>query len=235
MAKKTPKKHAATMAAKPSRKLVDAVDRELIESALAKRKAGKKPTREELRALLRLERTKEEADRWRFYSSIPKRHWATLSGRQHKILDEQAARYGVPVGGKEIDLAALATWLHGFLADNAVKLRAADPRDPLLAGDSTPALERYRTARAILAEMEIEQQSGQWIPRDVIHDGLTLFASIIRGIGLTLQRAKSLTGPEAHQILEEGLTEGEQVIEGFCGALRQGNAEGETDANTGTK
>ena len=39
----------------------------------------------------------EEADRWRFYGSIPKKHWVKLSGRQHKILDDQASRYGLPI------------------------------------------------------------------------------------------------------------------------------------------
>lgn len=215
MAKKAAKKRAAATMAKPSRKLAEAIDRELVQSAIAKRKAGKKPTREEVRALLRFEKAKEEADRWRFYSSIPKRHWATLAGRQHKTLDEQAARYGMPVGGKEIDLAAVARWLHQFLAAHAKRLAALQTSDPLLfgGGESTPAMERYRRAMATLREMDVEERAGQLIPRNIAHDNLMAIAGVLRGLGAQFQRQENWTGAEAHEALEEALDDAEALIE----------------------
>ena len=201
---------AAAGPSKPSKKLADAIDRELAAQGLAKRKAGKRPTREELRAIIRLERAKEEVDRWRFYSTIPKRHWQEMSGRQNKVLNSQASAYGMPISGRVIDLRALAKWLHDFLASNARKLAALSTGDPLLDGESTPALERYRNARAILAEMDIEERSGQLIRRDVAHDNLMLIASLLRGAGVVLQRQ---FGDEAHTILDEALDEAERVIE----------------------
>ncbi|MCX7429019.1 MAG: hypothetical protein NTW96_25755 [Planctomycetia bacterium] len=220
------KKRAKTAPVKgptPSTKLSNHLDRELVQSALAKRAKGQKPSKDELRALSRFERAKEDADRWRFYATIPKGHWQTMSGRSYKVLADQAAAHGVPIGGREIDLAAVVQWLHQFLTDNARKLAVPDVDDPLMGGDSTPALERYRTARAILAEMEIKKQLGEWIPRDVIHDGITRFTSVLRGVGTILQRSKTLTGAEAHQILNEGLDDAEKIVESFCGELKEGS------------
>lgn len=45
-----------------------------------------------------------------------------MSGRQTKVLNEQAERYGIPLGGRTINLPAVVRALHEFLARNARKL-----------------------------------------------------------------------------------------------------------------
>src|SRR5574340_1554837 len=111
----------------------DDLDKQFAAAALAKRRAGQKPSREEAAALRRVERARDQQLRADHYRSIPKRDWQRWSGRQQKILNEQALRYGVPIGGATIDAAELARWLHEFLAANARKLAAADSDDPDLA------------------------------------------------------------------------------------------------------
>ncbi len=69
-----------------------------------------------------------------------------MSGRQTKVINEQAERYGIPFGGATINLPTVVRALHDFLADNAVKLARDD--DPLMQGVGSPALERYREERA---------------------------------------------------------------------------------------
>ena len=102
-------------------------------------------TKEERRLLKRHESEKEERLRWQYYASIPQKHWRNMSGRQTKVINEQAQRYGIPFGGASINLPAVVRALHDFLADNAVKLARDD--DELMQGNGSPALERYREER----------------------------------------------------------------------------------------
>jgi hypothetical protein len=120
------------------------LDRQLASEAYKKVLAGQELTAKERAALKRHEKEKEERLRWQFYGAIPQKHWRTMSGRQTKVLNEQAARYGIPFGGAAISLPAVVRALHDFLADNALKLAKDD--DELMQGSGSPALERYPPA-----------------------------------------------------------------------------------------
>src|SRR5687767_10418373 len=72
------------------------------------------------------EREKEERLRWQYYASIPQKHWRAMSGRQTKVINEQAERYGLPFGGPSVNLPAFVRAFHDFLADNAIKLAKDD-------------------------------------------------------------------------------------------------------------
>ena len=120
------------------------VDQDLVARAYSKVIQKADLTRPEREALRRHEKEKEERLRWQFYKCIPQKHWRQMSGRQAKVLIEQADRYNLPFGGATVDLPAVVRALHDFLADNALKLARVDD-DPLLTGGtSSPALERYR-------------------------------------------------------------------------------------------
>lgn len=90
----------------------------------------------------------------------------------------------------------------------AVVARAADREssdgEPMLAGGDSPALERFRLARARIAELDLQERQGSLIPRDKVHDGLGRLATIIRGAGESLQRQ---FGREAQDILDEALAD----------------------------
>ena len=89
-------------------------------------------SRREREALKRHEKEQEEARRWQYYASIPQKHWRQMSGRQTKVLNEQAALYGIPFGGATVDLPKVVRAVHDFLAENAHKLARDD--DPLMQG-----------------------------------------------------------------------------------------------------
>jgi len=179
--------------------------------ALQKRQAGGNPTRQELAALRHVEKERDHELRWFHYGSIPKGHWEKMSGRQSKVINEQAARYKFPFGAghPKIDLSAVVRRLHDFLAENKDKLGADSTGDPLLVGTDSPALERYRLARAKIAEHELEEKIEQLIPREQIHDGMTQLAGLLRSCGEQLQRAY---GDDALDILNEALTGCQRVI-----------------------
>jgi hypothetical protein len=166
-------------------------------------------TREERAALARHEKAKEEKLRWQYYRSIPQKHWRAMSGRQTKVLNEQATRYGLPLGGATIDLPTLARAVHDFLADNARKLARED--DALLkGGGASPALERYREERAALARLDRLQRERELVPRQEVRVALGQIAAILRGAGETLGRQ---FGAAAAEVLHEALDDARKEID----------------------
>jgi len=102
-------------------------------------------------------------------------------------------RSGAPGRRGRYDLAAISDWQAQQQADEL-----------LLAGHPSPALERYRLARAKREEFGLERDLGQWLPRDQVHEALTLFANVLRQTGDALQRQ---FGPDAHGLLAHGISD----------------------------
>jgi hypothetical protein len=130
-----------------------------------------------------------------------------MSGRQTKVLNEQAALYGIPFGGASINLPAVVRALHDFLAKNAQKLARDD--DPLMQGSLSPALEEYRGERVKLVRLERLEREGQLVPRDQARAAMSRIAAILREAGQTLERQ---FGSAAAEILNEALDEAEGEI-----------------------
>ena len=73
------------------------LDRRQAAEAYKKVLAGQELTVREQTALKRFEKEKEERLRWQYYASIPQKHWREMSGRQTKVINEQAAALRHPV------------------------------------------------------------------------------------------------------------------------------------------
>lgn len=193
------------------------VDQEQIEQrareCLRKQNAGIKPSKSEEAALRVLRGQREEAERWKHYASIPKKHYVQMSGRQHKILDEQCSRYGIPIRGETVDLGRVLVWLHDFLAENGPLLLRTVGSDQLLSGElaDSPALEKLREVTFRLKELEYKERKGNLIPREEIHDAFQQFANRIRSAGDQLQRK---FGPDALEILNSAIDAAEEVALG---------------------
>lgn len=185
---------------------------EVLKRAVQKVVAGKQDdlTGEEKDVLRRHEKAKEERLRWQYYRSIPQKHWREMSGRQTKVLNEQAVRHGIPFGGATIDLSAVVKALHDFLAENKHKLARDD--DDLMSGPGSPALERYREERAALARLVRLEREGELLPRDLVRQSLSKTAAIIRLAGETLQKQ---FGEAAAEVLYEAIGDAEAEIDRF--------------------
>ena len=196
----------------PATDAVSLVDNTLLTQAYRKVMNKEKLTRSEREALKRHEKQKEERLRWQYYRSIPQKHWRQMSGRQTKVINDQAARYGIPFGGPTIDLPSVVKALHDFLAENAQRLARDD--DAMLVGGSSPALERYREERAQLARLDRLEREGKLLPRDEVREVLARIASILRDAGDALQRQ---FGSAAVEILHEALDDSQREIAAFFG------------------
>lgn len=179
---------------------IDPADRRLAAEALAKQRAGQKPTAAERRALTRVKKATEEEARWQHYRTTPKRHYQAMSGRQVKVLNEQARRYGIPCDGATVDLSAVVAWLHDFLAANARKLSAEE-------GANAEELKKWKARRE---KLKFETESGQLVPRDDVHTGLAIVARHLRTAGEWLGKQY---GREAQERLERALDNAEKALD----------------------
>ena len=208
MASKSPNNAKAGEASKRRPASVsDKLERDQAARAYKKVMAGEKLSRSEQASLRKFEKEKEETLRWQYYKSIPQKHWREMSGRQAKVLYEQAERHGIPFGERTISLPDVVRALHDFFKRNAVKLAA---EEDLLTGETSPALERYREERAALARLDRLEREHVLVNRQEIREGLSRIASVLRTAGDTLQRQ---FGPGALEILNEALAEAERDME----------------------
>ena len=192
------------------------LDKELAGQAARKLMSGQQPTAEERAALRRHERHQEELRRWQYYESIPQKHWRQMSGRQTKVLAEQADRYGLPFGGRTVHLPKLVRALHEFLAANARKLAGEDGM--MDAGTSSPALEQYRKERARLARLDRLARQRSLVSRENVRDGLGRIAHLLRAAAEALERQY---GKEAGQLLDEALDDAQREIDRLFGQKRR--------------
>lgn len=184
------------------------MDGDVVARAYRKVMDRQELTQAEREALKRHERQKEERLRWQYYRSIPQKHWRAMSGRQTKVINEQATRYGIPFGGAKIDLPAVVKNMHDFLAKNALKLARDD--DVLLQGGSSPALERYREERAELAHLDRLERQRQLLPRNEVKEALGRIAAMLRGAGDAQQRQ---FGAAAAEVLYDALDDSQREVD----------------------
>ena len=105
-------------------------------------------------------------------------------------------------------LSEIAKWLRttGPWRKN-IKPEVID--DPLLTEGDSPGLERYRQAKASLAEIELEKMRGNVLPLETVRENLARWASLIRRMGETLGKRH---GPEAARVVNETLEECGRII-----------------------
>jgi hypothetical protein len=134
---------------------------------------------------------------------VPKGIYQQAAGiTSHGQAEAQAARYGIPIHGPTVDLTAVIHWVHRFLAEHGRRLTAVDTDEVLFDGESAPALERMREARARLYELDLRERTGQLIDRAAAMVWVGRIARAIRGAGEQLGRAY---GPEAAQMIDDAL------------------------------
>jgi hypothetical protein len=192
------------------------IDADLVAAAYRKVMDRQELSAPERAALKRHEKEKEERLRWQYYGAIPQKHWRQMSGRQTKVLQQQAERYGIPFGGASVSLPAVVRALHDFLADNAQRLARDD--DPLMQGSGSPALERYREERAAMARLDRLEREGALVPRGDMREALGRIAAIIRGAGDALQREH---GTSVAELLYEALDDAQREIDRSFGGSRE--------------
>lgn len=120
------------------------------------------------------------------------------------------ARLGMPGKQGRYDLREVFRWSRTVGPCSHTKQKA-DPDDQLLAeGGDSPGLERYRLAKAALAELELEERKGSLLSREKVRGALIRWASIVRRLGELLAKR---FGNEASGAINNALVECQRVTD----------------------
>lgn len=148
----------------------------------------------------RVEKKREERDRLRYYATVPKGHYAKLAGRQQKVLNEQADRYKLPIGGPTVDLGAVLGRFHDLLREWA---RSGPPvDDESVAGPASPMLEKVREETWRIKQLERRKLEGELVDRADVAASMAIVSERLRRAGDQLGRRY---GEEAQGLLLEAI------------------------------
>ena len=86
----------------------------------------------------------------------------------------------------------------------------ANGDDPLLAGGDSPNLERYRAAKAQLAEMDAAERQGQLVNVDQLTEWWA--AEVVPPIRRAIDTLQLRFGPEAAQVITEAIDRADCVV-----------------------
>lgn len=117
------------------------------------------------------------------------------------------AQQGMPGTRGSYPLNRIAVWLRTE-GPKSKLIQAAE--DPLLAEGDSPGLERYRMAKAKLAELDLESRKNQLIDREKARDIFGRWATLIRRMG---ERLSKRWGNEAANMVNETLDECRLIVE----------------------
>jgi phage terminase Nu1 subunit (DNA packaging protein) len=119
------------------------------------------------------------------------------------------AKQGMPGKRGCYDVSEIAKWL----GSPAGPWRAIDD-DSMDGGPDSPGLERYRLAKAALAELDLEERRGVLLSRDKARSALTLWGSIIRRMGDMLGKK---FGTDAALAISDALAECRRLVDTHFG------------------
>lgn len=112
-------------------------------------------------------------------------------------------------------LAVFRSILDGGISEATRRAQVRSDADPMLGGGTSPALERYRLARAKLAERELANAEGELIEIEKVGRLIDIYSGHVRRAGEALHRQIS---EEAGMILDRALDTAEREMEQQFGA-----------------
>lgn len=201
---------------------ITAADKHLASVALGKIKRGENPARDENAALRRVQLAMDEKKKWALYRAIPQADWCRLSGRQRKIIRDQARKLNLPMGAESIDLAVFLPALHDLFS----RLDAGMVNG-LGAGDADA---RLKMAKAEIAELQLAERSGRLVSRAAVQQCYAVIGHSLRKAGELLGKHH---GAEAQRILDERLDHAQSLLDAILEAAQADDDEEDHDEGGG--
>jgi hypothetical protein len=154
--------------------------------AAKKSEAGKPLTREQMRAAAAAERQERERITEIVLRELPKGAYCRLAGRQQKVIDEAASRYGLPLLGPTVNLFEAVKTFHDMVARYGQRM--LEKRDEDLETEKLRAEIQVLKHRRRLMDAQLREKRNQWIPRRELREMMTWLAAQIHRFGERLKR-----------------------------------------------
>ena len=148
-----------------------------------------KPTRQQLRDAAWLTKRDSDAAIESYVSAMPKGDYCRLSDRQHKLIDDAARNYGLPIDGATINLGEALRAVHDLLAANGDRLRGSidGDRDELEDEKLRQQIGKLQSENARLL-IAIEKERGETIPVAKLRQSLISVSASMRVYGKAFAR-----------------------------------------------
>lgn len=177
--------------------------------AQLKRLRGDTLSRQQERDLAWFEHLEQRRHVEAWQKAVPKGEYCQLASRQHKLIDDAADNYGLPLDRAEIDLRDALTALHDLIAANAHRMRSAAAD-----GDYAELKEEKLRQEIMMLEkqnekaaIELQFTRGDAIPRAELREALVLLSAQLRTLGQTLARIQPDARDALNQFLDTLATE----------------------------
>lgn len=105
-------------------------------------------------------------------------------------------------------------WLRLHEGERAKAKKEEDDDDPSLDGGDSPALERYRLARAKQEELKLARMQGELVEVEHVRDFFQKFAGLLRGFGEKLAKECPLLCAELESTLYQAGDLAEEIAGG---------------------
>lgn len=158
-------------------------------TAKAAQLEGKKLTRQQLRDVDWFDKLTRARHVEEWLQAVPKKDYCALAGRQHKLIDDAAENYDLPLSGATVHLGEVLKAFHDFMATHAHKLRG------VLDG-TRDELETEKLRHQIIGiefdnqrkQVELAYSRGDAIPKTAVREALVALSAQLRTLGQTLER-----------------------------------------------
>jgi hypothetical protein len=118
--------------------------------------------------------------------------YCRLAGRQNKVIDEAAHRYGFPIGGPVVNLYDAVKALHDFVATNgqrfAMAMDAENDREELEKEKLRKQIEGL-TLENETKDINLQHARGEAIPKEALRIALSSLQAHLRSFGQQLRRS----------------------------------------------
>lgn len=201
MPKKSNRPRPDAKRAKPS----IALDTREVRALRAKLAAmlGESITRQQQRDLIWFEKESRDSIVANYLAAVPKGEYCELSGRQHKVIDDAARLYDLPIDGPTVNLYEAIRSLHDFIATNAPKLRSAN-----LEGDKQELEDEKLRQQIGKLQLEndrlmilLKRDKGEAIDRAQLAAALAEVMAAVREYGRSFERIS----PDARKLFNDML------------------------------
>lgn len=178
-------------------------------TAKLKQAKGGDLTKSEISLVKKYDEITAESNREDAFLNLPKGIYCKLSGRQQKVIDEQAVRYGLAIDGSKIDLYQVLKKFHDILAEWGPTINELQGAEGSLRTEKLRREIELLEKRSRLIEIDIKNKQDEFIDRNTLRVRMEWLANKLRTVS---ERLGKRFGADAQVLLNHALSQIEEEL-----------------------
>lgn len=144
-----------------------------------------------------------------FLINLPKGIYCKLSGRQQKVVDEQAVRYDIAIDGAKIDLYSVLKRFHDILAEWGPTIRELEGEEGSLRTEKLRKEIELLERKSKSLDLDIKNKQDEFIDRGTLRVRMEWLANKLRTVS---ERLGKRFGGDAQLLLNHALKQIEEEL-----------------------